>query len=278
MAADRDTFLITGGGSGIGLELAGRLSREGHRVLICGRDRVKLERAEKAHPGIAWFQCDLSRYGQCAGLAEWIGREHPGCNVLVNNAAVVSRGDFLSGEDMIGKARLEIDTNLLAPIVLTRLLLPVLERNPRAQIVNVNSGLIYAPRADYPFYNAAKAALHAFTQVLRSQMEGRPVRVREVMLPAVDTPWHQGRPPRIAIPVEKAVDGLLEGLAGGREEIRVGGTKALYLLSRIAPGLAFRMINAIARRDGAQGGGWQGPVQSGGIETPARTDGKSEAL
>jgi uncharacterized oxidoreductase len=97
----------------------------------------------------------------------------------------------------------------------------------------------------YPFYNATKAALHSFTQVLRWQNKDKNLKITEVMFPAVDTPWHGGNPPKIAIPVEKAITEMLKGLQKGKPEIRVGGANLLYRVSRIAPGFAMKKVNSL---------------------------------
>src|SRR5690606_7787200 len=96
-----------------------------------------------------------------------------------------------------------------------------------------------------PFYNATKAALHSFTQVLRLQTPAERLRVMEVLFPVVDTPWHQGKPPKMAIPVAQAVDEMLRGLQKGKPEIRVGKVKLLYRLSRLAPGFALKVMNRV---------------------------------
>jgi len=69
--------------------------------------------------------------------------------------------------------------------------------------------------------------------------------VIEVMFPAVITPWHKGNPPKIAIPVDNAVNQMIKGLEKGKPEIRVGGAKILYLMSRIAPSFALKKVNSI---------------------------------
>jgi uncharacterized oxidoreductase len=105
--------------------------------------------------------------------------------------------------------------------------------------------LIYAPRAVYPIYNATKAALHSFTQVLRHQVKELPLDVIEVMMPAVATLWHKGSIPKIAIPPAKAVNEMIQKLESGATEIRIGRVKILYALSRIAPAFALRKINQV---------------------------------
>lgn len=246
MKLTSNTILITGGSSGIGLELTGRLLDLRNKVIICGRSSEKLESAKQIFPGIHTIQCDLSVPDERIDLASRITRDFPDCNILVNNAAVVHRDSFLNGHQIPEKSRLEVETNLMAPIVLAKLLMPLLMQNNRSAIINVTSGLIYAPRVIYPFYNATKAALHSFTRVIREQLRDTDIEVIEVQFPAVNTPWHDGVPPKIAISTEKAVNEMLKGLEKGKPEIHVGGVKKLRTLSRIAPELAFRKINSLA--------------------------------
>lgn len=245
MTLQNHTVLITGGSSGIGLELAKRLTKLNNQVLICGRSADKLEETQKQLPSVQYLQCDISNAGECEKLAEWVRRYHPKCNILVNNAAIAHPENFYEGEDMLDKAGAEIQTNLMAPIRLSKLLAPVLLANENPAIINITTGLVYAPRILYPFYNATKAGLHAFTQVLRAQSQGSGVRVTEVLMPVVDTPWHKTPPPDIAISPQQAVEGMLKGLKKGKSEVRVGKVKLLYLLFRLAPGLAFKKINSL---------------------------------
>jgi uncharacterized oxidoreductase len=246
MNLHNNTILITGGSSGIGFELAERLTKENNKVLICGRSLKKLEEAKTGLPELDYFQCDLSNPQECIKLVKWVAENHPECNVLINNAAIVHTESFREDELAIEKAEAEVQTNLMAPIRLAKYFIPLLEQNKNPQIINITTGLVYAPKAAYPFYNATKAALHSFTQVLRIQLEASPIEVTEVMFPAVDTPWHNGHPPKIAIPAEKAVDEMIRGLQKQKPEIRVAKAKLIYLLSRMFPGFALRKINSLA--------------------------------
>ena len=245
MALKDNTILITGGSSGIGLELASQLSGQ-NKILICGRTLNKLKQAKEQIPNLNYLQCDLSRRDECERLVKWVSEEHPDCNMLINNAAVVHKDPFQEGENILDKAALEVQTNLMAPIRLSKLLLPVISQNREPKIVNITTGLVYVPRAKYPFYNATKAAVHSFTIVLRKQLENTPVKVIEVLFPAVDTPWHKGNPPKIAISAESAVKEMLQGMEKGTPEIKVGKVKLLYVLSRIAPDFAFKKLNSLA--------------------------------
>jgi uncharacterized oxidoreductase len=95
-------------------------------------------------------------------FAQKISENHPDLNVLINNAAIVNRTNFLGTDKIMEMAEKEVDTNFLAPLRLMHLLCPILQQNDNPTIINITTGLIYTPRADYPFYNATKAALHSF--------------------------------------------------------------------------------------------------------------------
>ncbi len=241
-----NTILITGGSSGVGLELATRLLAKHNTVLICGRSHEKLEEAKKLLPEVKVFQCDIALETECQRLYEWVASNYPNCNILINNAAIVHKIVFLEDKKAIEKAHYEFETNILAPIRLSKLLLPLLLKNANAQLINITTGLVYAPRAIYPFYNATKAALHAFTQTLRLQLSNAPIKVFEVLLPVVNTPWHKGNPPKTAISANKAVEEMILKLEKtNKVEIRIGAVNLLYWLARIAPGFAIRKINSL---------------------------------
>ncbi|MCG8634161.1 MAG: SDR family NAD(P)-dependent oxidoreductase [Desulfobacterales bacterium] len=237
------SILITGGTSGIGLEMARTLAKTGNDVAVCGRSEKKLEAAARLIPGIRTIRADLSLTRERKVLARWVETKFPRCSVLINNAAVVHNTGFFSDPEMIARARLELETNLAAPIELTKRLAPVLARNPDPALVYITSGLVYAPKAAYPIYCATKAGLHSFVQTLRLQALDMPLEIYEVLMPAVDTPFHRGNPPDIAITVESAVSEMMKKLAQGISEIRIGPAETLYQLARKSPEAAMEMIN-----------------------------------
>jgi len=245
MKIKNSTVLITGGSSGIGLELSKVLIQNGNKVIICGKSNDKLVAAKKTEPKLITYQCDLSDSQECTAFARQIKENHPELNILINNAAVVNRIDFINDENAMKLAENEYRTNLIAPIQLIKLLYKTISANDDSAIINITTGLIYAPRVIYPFYNSSKSALHSFTQTLRIRLQNEKTKVVEVMFPAVDTPWHQGTPPKIAISADAAVSEMIQGLEKGKLEIKVGGAKILSLLSRIAPGFALRKVNEI---------------------------------
>jgi uncharacterized oxidoreductase len=191
MNLKNNTVLITGGSSGIGLELSKVLIQNGNEVIICGKSTEKLQAAKKMLPALVTYQCDLSNSQECNEFALKISKNHPDLNILINNAAIVNKIDFIIDDKAIELAENEYQTNLIAPIRLIKLLYKTISKNPFSAIINVTTGLIYAPRVIYPFYNSSKSALHSFTQTLRIRLKDEETKVVEVMFPAVDTPWHK---------------------------------------------------------------------------------------
>ncbi len=241
-----NTVFITGGSSGIGLELCKVLLQKGNQVITCGKSPQKLQDAKSKLPGLITYPCDLSNPSELDKLVLTLRQNHLQINVLINNAAIVNRIDFLNDTHALELGELEYQTNLIAPVKLIQKLYPGLKQHKQASIINITTGLIYAPRVLYPFYNSSKAALHSFTQTLRIRLKSEHVDVTEVMFPAVNTPWHQGNPPSIAISTEKAVNEMIKGLEKAKPEIRVGGAGLLYMMSRLAPSFALSKVNQIA--------------------------------
>lgn len=245
MEVSNNTIVVTGGSSGLGLEMCRQLIEKGNKVIACSRSLEKLQEVQKQLPDLVIYKCDIAKESECEYFIEWLRINYPQLNVLVNNAAIAHKIHFVNDLFSLEKMNDEFLVNLQAPIRLIKLLFPLLIQNQNAKIINITTGLVYVPRATYPFYNAAKAGLHSFTQVLREQLKQEQVKIIEVLFPVVDTPWHKGNPPKIAISPQKAVSEMLKSISRNQTEIRIAKVKLLYFLFRIAPRFAFNKINSL---------------------------------
>ena len=245
MKFEGNTIVISGGSSGIGLELSKVMTAKGNQVIACGRSSEKLESARQEIPTLQTLECDLSQPPERKRFVEWVEENHPQCNILINNAAIVHRSNFFSDSDIVAKAELETQTNFLAPVDLTKQFLPIIQKNHNPRIVYITTGLVYAPKAAYPIYCATKAALHSFVQTLRMQGSEQQIGLHEVLMPAVDTPFHKGNPPKMIISAEAAVEEMINKLEKGVAEIKVGAVKFLHPLSRVAPNFAIKKVNSL---------------------------------
>lgn len=240
MKVSGNTVLITGGSSGIGLALAKRFLKHNNTVLITGRDEEKLAMVKQQHPELDIFCCELADHRALNSLADYIQQNYPGLNVLVNNAAVQYQYSF-QVEDNSMKIDYEVKTNFIAPVKLTNLLLPALAAQQSAAIINISSGLFLAPKRSAPVYCATKAALHSFSKSLRYQLETTNVKVFEIIPALVDTPMTAGRG-KGKISSEQLANEFFRNFSADRYESYIGKTKLLKLLSRLAPGLADRLM------------------------------------
>ncbi len=189
-----NTILVTGGGSGIGRELAQRFHDLGNVVIIAGRRRASLEEAIAGRANMHALTFDASDAASIDALATEAVARFPALNILFNNAGIMDREDVTKRGDT-GLAERTIVTNVLGPIRLTNALVDHLSAQTDAAIVNTTSGLAFVPLVSSPSYSASKAALHFWTVALRAQLEGR-IEVIELAPPAVRTELTPGQSTR----------------------------------------------------------------------------------
>jgi uncharacterized oxidoreductase len=200
-----NTILITGGGTGIGRGLAEELHKLGNQVIIAGRRRQALDETTAANPGMKSLALDIEDRAAIRAFAAKAAQEFPALNVLINNAGIMRPENLLAQQEDLADAEAIVSTNLLGPIRLTAALLPLLEGQPRAVIMNVSSGLAFVPLAQTPAYCATKAAIHSYTQSLRHQLRGTRIEVLELIPPYVATHLMDGAEDPRAMPLDQFI-------------------------------------------------------------------------
>lgn len=234
-------WLVTGASAGIGEALALQLAQAGYPVLALGRDARRLQALRERSPLIDTVVCDLADVAALPALAaQWV-QQYPDLGGVVHNAGIQ---DNLRLDDTgygVRQICREVDINLVAPMVLTQALLPHLQSRQAAWVVNVTSGLGFAPKRTSAVYSATKAGLHLFSEGLRVQLQGSSVRVVEAVMPLVDTAMTAGRGSGKISPAQAASE-VLTGLRRGRNVVWVGKARAVPWLQRIAPALLARAL------------------------------------
>jgi uncharacterized oxidoreductase len=180
-----NTILITGGGSGIGRGLAEAFHAQGNQVLIAGRRRSVLDETAASNPGIKTMVLDVENADTIKVFAEKVTAGFPALNVVIHCAGIM-RAEILHKASTTD-AEAIVTTNLLGPIRLTAALLPHLLKQRHPTIMTVSSGLAFVPMAMTPTYCATKAAIHSYTQSLRSQLKNTLIQVLELIPPYVQT-------------------------------------------------------------------------------------------
>lgn len=191
MRFENKVAIVTGGGSGIGLETAKRLYAEGANVVLNGRDEAKL-RAAAAGFGdssrIAIFAGDIAKVATSAILVEAAERQFGGVDILINNAGVFKPIPF--GEVTEEQYDWFLDTILKGKFFMAQAAARSMKK--RGGGVIVNTGSMWALQAvgatPSSAYSAANAGVHALARNLALELAGDHIRINAVAPAVVETP------------------------------------------------------------------------------------------
>jgi NAD(P)-dependent dehydrogenase (short-subunit alcohol dehydrogenase family) len=169
--------LVTGGGRGIGREVARQLAERGHVVILTARDGEKaataaLELADETGGTVIPQQLDVADPASVEAMATAL-RDDPGrLDVLVNNAGIVVDGGVAGTDPDFDAIQASLDTNFFGAYRVTVALLPLLRESPHPRIVNVSSGMggVAEMGGWVPGYRVSKAALNAMTRILATEL------------------------------------------------------------------------------------------------------------
>ena len=255
------SVVLTGATGGIGEAIARGLVARGARVILVARSAESVARLARE------LERTVQRPGSVTALA--VDVTHPDgraavltcaaaarCDTLINNAAIPSFGELETLDpDHIDAV---IATDLLAPIQLTRALLPVLAARERATVLNVGSALGRIGLPGFSVYGAAKFGLRGFSEALRRELAGGPVRVMHLAPRTTRTAFNDARVDAYnratgtrSDPPEQVARAALAMLDGGPAERFLGFPEWLAVrLNGLAPLLldgAFRGHRAAVR-------------------------------
>lgn len=218
--------LITGGSSGIGLSMAEALAARGARLVLTGRRPDKLD-AAVAHIRALGAEA----HGVVAALPGLVG----GLDVLVNSAGGVRAGRLEDTSEAELRAMIEVD--LLAPLLLTRALLPERRSSGDGLIVNVASGIAQMGVPFYTGHAAARGGSARFGEALRRELKGEGVHVITVFPGATDAPMMATNDAGADMgfakqPVADVVASIIEGMETGAFEVMRGGEARRAMLAQ----------------------------------------------
>lgn len=247
MRIDEICAVVTGASGGIGAPLCRRLVAGGARVVLVGRDPVRLgalatELSASPGRGAPLRAMDRDRVdlvavdlGTAAGRrAVRAAAEQHGANVLIHGAAVPAFGALEDIDDATLEAMLR--TDLLAPIALTRDLLPLLRAAPRAAVLAIGSMVGEIGLPGFAAYGAAKGGLRAFCEALRRELADSPVRVQYLAARATRTGFNDARADgynartrTTTDPPERVADAVVDMLRSGRTVRHLGMPERLFV-------------------------------------------------
>jgi uncharacterized protein len=246
--------VVTGASSGIGEATARELARRGWHVVLLARRQERLEPLA-AELGGEFELVDVGDREAVERAAAAILERHPRVDLLVNNAGIPGRGDFLTLEP----ERIEavIRTNYLGGVWMVRALDPGLQHGSHVvNVVSVAGTVAFAPAGPYA---ASKHAQLAFSRSLGGSLAGRGVHVHTVLPGFVET---EGFPQqtvlrsrffrRAIIGPELVAERLVDAVEKGKRELFVPRWYRVFALAQaLAPGLVARMVARSGYRSGA---------------------------
>ncbi len=244
--------LITGAGSGIGRALAIEASRRGMIVALGGRrgDALAETLAMMSPSGRHMrLRGDVTVPAVRRGIRDHLWRQWGGLDVLVNNAGVIPVGPLACASD----AELEqvMATNVVAPLALTREMLPLLRRAAPSRVVNVGSMFGDIPYPLFAAYSASKCALRGLSIALRREIKSYGIGVTyaspratrtsaaDAMAPlAAPMQMRFDQPDRVAAQIWRAVTKDADSAYGK------GPERLFVLLQRLLPKFIDRAVAA----------------------------------
>ncbi|HZF40443.1 MAG TPA: SDR family NAD(P)-dependent oxidoreductase [Blastocatellia bacterium] len=182
---DATVAVVTGAASGIGRALAVRLAQEGASLAVADikaaelDETVKmLERMGGSRDKVSAHIVDVSDKARVAEFAREVVEAHGGAHLLINNAGVGLFGmaEQLSIEDI----EWLMGVNFWGVVYGVKHFLPILRRQPQGHIVNISSVFGIVGPVGHSAYAASKFAVRGFTEALRHELAGGPVKVSVV--------------------------------------------------------------------------------------------------
>lgn len=169
--------IVTGGGSGIGLAIAEKLTGHGIRTIIVGRNEEKLKTAKDKLGTHCEYMCrDLSDLRVIPTLVKEIITKHEQIDILVNNAGINMKKDLVDVSD--DDFQQILHTNVNAVFALTREVVKhMLDNNVKGSIINISSMASQYGIPRVIAYTASKSAIEGMTRAMASELSPKGIRI-----------------------------------------------------------------------------------------------------
>jgi short-subunit dehydrogenase len=162
-------IIVTGGSSGIGLSTAELLSKKGSKVVITSRFKDDIEIVAKNIPGSFAVVADMTKPADIKNLVKKTMQKFGRIDAVINNAGQAAHGKI---EDFpVDEYRKNIELNLIGPMQLMQLVIPIMRKQGGGSIVNIGSGTTKMAFPGIGIYSSGKSALHQLSVVARKELE-----------------------------------------------------------------------------------------------------------
>jgi short-subunit dehydrogenase len=188
--SEKGYALITGASRGIGMAFADELGRLGYHLALValggeGLPDLAVKLASKHHVEVRALEINLADADAVDIVMEWVDQEKMNITMLINNAGLGSVGPF--HETDMRKHRAMLNLNMLTPYYLMRRLLPILQKQKQAYVINISSQASFFPVPFKGTYSASKAFLTYISLSTEWELRGSNVHVCVVCPSGVKT-------------------------------------------------------------------------------------------
>ncbi len=249
--------VLTGASGGIGRAVARQLVEKGARVVLVGRREEALAALEEellqagfgADQGIFSLAVDVTEDTDRQRLVEFANSAMGGVDILINLAGAMSFSEF--SQESAAVTEQLFQANILAPMQLSRLLIPQMRRQQSGEIVNVGSIFGSIAFAWFTTYSSTKFALRGFSEALRRELAGSSVGVTYIAPRAVRTPFNSDRMVEMCKATGTQMDEpeavarqVVDALEQGKRECYLGFPEKLFVrINSLFPRLVDRALN-----------------------------------
>ncbi|MET3698726.1 short-subunit dehydrogenase [Bacillus oleivorans] len=186
-------ILITGGGTGLGRELAHLFAKEGFHVMLCGRREEPLlyvkDEIEREGGSAEAFVLNITDLDAIQQFIVNTGRAEK-IEILINNAGVGHFGAF--EEVKLSDIEVMMDTNFYGPLYLCKTLIPFLKNRNNGTIINIISTAGLRGKANETGYCASKFAFRGLGESLQKEYENS-IHIVNVFMGGMNTPFWEDR-------------------------------------------------------------------------------------
>jgi 2-keto-3-deoxy-L-fuconate dehydrogenase len=176
--------LVTGGASGIGLEIATLFAENGASVVVLDRDVPK---SGALPDGVGAVIADVTDSAAVDAAVTDAARQLGGLDILVNNAGIGAQGTIEDATDE--QWRSVLDVNVMGTARVARAAWPYLRRSAAAAVINTSSIAATAGLPQRAVYSASKGAVASLTRAMAADGMADGIRVNAVDPGTADTPW-----------------------------------------------------------------------------------------
>ena len=251
MQHEQKFVLVTGAGSGIGRELCIEAARRGMAVALSGRRQEALEETRAllepaAHHLV--IPADITQPEDRRRIVDRILNERGSLDILINNAGIVEGGPLEAfDDDALART---FQTNIVAPMALTRDLMPLLIAAKPSRVVNIGSIFGDIGYPDFSCYSATKFALRGFSIALRREWKQKGIGVTYAAPRATRTDAAVAFADLIAKtnmnldPPEQVARQIWQAVASGRDSVYAPAPERIYvLIQRLFPSIIDRSLS-----------------------------------